>query len=262
MLLPEGFITMLKHQRQKDLVDILRSDNIISISELSGRLNASMMTIRRDLEYLEETGMIKRVHGGAVLLQSQDGQPSFHEGIEESGAEKQRIGREAAKLITPESIVFFDSGTTPLAITQNIPEGLKFTAITTGLISAVSLCNRSSASVISIGGDVHCATYTSINHIAVDMIKKFRADLAFISTKAFSFPEGSYETHLPLIEVKKAIVSVSRKVVLVADHSKFDNRALCLSIPLEDIDMIITDVKTPESVIAQLREQGKDVLVV
>jgi len=253
---------MIKNQRQNKLLELLKINNLMSVSELAEILSTSKMTIRRDLEYFEQNGMIEKIHGGAVLLKSDNGQPSFKERVIEYNTEKQRIGKEAAKLIKEGSIVFFDSGTTPLAIIENVSDNLGFTAITTGLATAIALCNKPKVNVVSIGGDIHCSSYTSINHMAVEMIKRFNADMAFISTKAFSIPEGTYELLLPLIEIKRAIVSISRKVILVADHSKFENKSLCLSIPMSSIDFIITDDKTPQLLISEIIANGKEIIVV
>lgn len=235
---------------------------MMSIADLSEKLNSSMMTVHRDLEYLEQKGIVKKVHGGAILVKSENNQPSFHERIDEYSKEKSRIGKEAAKLIKEGSIVFFDAGTTPLAVIDSIPGDLEFTAITTGLMTAIALCNKPNVNVINIGGNIHHTSYSSTNHISVELIKRFNADLAFISAKAFSLPEGTFEPLLPLIEVKRAIVSVSNKVVLLLDHSKFETRSLCLSIPIEEIHTIITDSRTPKNFIDELREMGKEVFVV
>ena len=253
---------MIKNQRQNKLLELLKINNLMSVSELAEILNTSKMTVRRDLEYFEQSGLIQKIHGGAILTKGDNVQSSFQERIVEYSTEKQRIGIEATKLIKEGSIVFFDSGTTPLAIVENIPDHLNFTAITTGLATAIALCNKPNVNVVSIGGDVHCSSYTSMNHLAVEMIEKLNADLAFISTKAFSIPEGTYESLLPLIEIKRAIVSVSKKVVLVADHSKFENKSLCLSIPMSNIDMIITDDKTPQHLIGEIENIGKEIVVV
>lgn len=253
---------MIKTQRQQSLLDLLKMNNAMSVSELAKKLGMSMMTIRRDLEYFEQNGIIEKVHGGAVLLKNDNEQPSFQERVVEYSVEKYKIGKEAAKLIKKGDIVVFDSGTTPLAIIENIPDNLEFTAITTGLITAIDLCNKPKVNVVSIGGNVHSSSFTSINYLAVDMIKRFNADMAFISTKAFSMPGGTYESLLPLIEIKRAIVSVSKKVILVADHSKFENKSLSLSIPLENIHTIITDDKTPEFVVKDLENVGKEIIVV
>lgn len=253
---------MLKTQRQKKLLDLLESNEAMSVADLSEQLNTSLMTIRRDLEYLEQKGIVKRIHGGALLVKQDTNQPSFQERLEEFGSEKLRIGRAAAELIKDGSIVFFDAGTTPLAIVEYIPQEIEFTAITTGLMTAVALCNKPNVNVISIGGNIHHTSYSSINYISIELIKRFNANMAFISTKAFSLPQGAYEAQLPLIEVKKAIVSVSNKVILLADHSKFETKSLCLSVPIDDIDMIITDKHVPEGIAEEIKKMGKEIILV
>lgn len=253
---------LLKIQRQKNLLELLSSHDVMTISDLSKKLNSSMMTIRRDLEYLEQKGIVRRMHGGALLLRQETAQPSFRERIEEFDDEKHRIGKAAAGMIREGNIVFFDAGTTPLAVVEHIPPDLEFTAVTTGLMTAVALCNKPRANVINVGGNIHATSYSATNYLAIEFIKRFHADIAFISTKAISIPEGTFEAQLPLIEVKKAIVSVSNQVVLLADHSKFESKSLCLSVPLQDIHTFITDDGIPESTIEALKKAGREVFVV
>jgi len=221
-----------------------------------------MMTIRRDLDILEKNGLVRKMHGSAVLVTNENSQPTYLERVSEYRDEKNRIGKAAADLIKAGSIVLFDAGTTPLAIIQYIPADRNFTAITTGLMTAVALCGKTAANVICIGGNVHPSSVSTINYFAIDMLNNFHADIAFISTKSVSLPDGLFETQLPLIEIKKKMVAVSDKVILLADHRKFNSKALCLSIPLQDIDMIISDVMIPESAIEQLKNLKKEFILV
>jgi DeoR/GlpR family transcriptional regulator of sugar metabolism len=253
---------MLKHERQKKLQDLLLSKEIMTVAELSCKLDASMMTIRRDIDDLDGKGIVRKIHGGAYIPKNEMEQPSFRERIGEFDAEKDRIGKAAASLIDPGDIVFFDAGTTPLYVVDHLPDELEFTAITTGLMTALALCGRSGVNVINIGGNIHKSSYSSTSHLSVEIITRFNADKAFISTKAFSFPEGTFESMLPLIEIKKAIVSVSREVILLADHSKFETKSLCLAIPLGSIGTLITDGKAPAAVTDALRSIGKKVIIV
>lgn len=94
-----------------------------------------------------------------------------------------------------------------------------------------------------------------------EMIGRFHANLAFISTKSVSLPEGPFEIQLPLIEAKRAIVAVSDKVVLLADHSMFSTKAMSLSVPVRDIDLIITDDQTPAGALTRLRELNKEYII-
>ena len=253
---------MLKDVRQKHIVELLTAQGALSIAELAVRLDASMMTIRRDLDALEQEGLVKKMHGGAVLVSGDNGQPSYHERSAERQEEKSRIGKAAAGLIKPGAVVLFDAGTTPLAVVGHIPPDLEFTAITTGLMTAAELCSSTSAAVICVGGNIHPSSYSAINYLAIDMLSRFHADIAFISTKSVLVPDGLFETQLPLIEVKRKMVSISDRAVLLADHSKFTAKAMCLSVPMKDVHTLITDDKLPADVRERLAAMGTELVVV
>lgn len=252
---------MLKSLRHKNIMELLASRGAVSISEMANSLGASMMTIRRDIDALEKSGLVRKMHGSAVLVGNETSQPSYHQRVTEFQEEKDRIGKAAAAMIKRGAIVLFDAGTTPLAVVQHIPQDLEFTAITTGLMTAAALCSRTSANVICIGGNIHQTSYSAVNYLAKEMLARFHADIAFISTKSVSLPDGLFETQLPLIEIKKAIVAASDKVVLLADHSKFSSKALCLSVPIEDINLIITDDKVPEIALEHLKAKNTEVQI-
>ena len=254
-------VKMAKNQRQEKLLLILAKKKTVKVSELIESVKFSPMTIHRDLEWLEQNGIVKRSHGDVTLIRNDAGQPSFHERISEFSHEKYIIGKRAAKLIKPGSVVFFDAGTTPLAVTDHIPDDLKFTAITTGILTAAALCGKPLINVISIGGSIHHSSYSSVNRMAVDSIQNFHADLAFISTKSVILPEGTYEPNLPLIEIKQAIVHSSDKIALLADNSKFETKSMCKAVPLEMIDTIISDSGLASRYLQQIEQSGKEMII-
>ena len=253
---------MLKEDRQEKILELLEQCNSISIADLSEQLDVSLMTVRRDLDDMDKQGLLKKVYGGAIITKNEQIQPSFFIRSVESTEEKQRIAHAAVSLISPGSIVFFDGGTTPYFVAKCIPEALSFTAITNNLMTAAELCSKPNVNVIMLGGEVHHSSFSSLNQLALAQIKSFNANLALVSTKAFSYPEGMFEAILPLIEIKKAIVAASEHVVLLLDHSKFETKSLSLSVPLSEIDEIITDAKAPRSIIDKISESGTKVTLV
>lgn len=253
---------MFKTQRHEKLIELLSKKKVMSVADLSKILNASVMTIRRDLDQLEKDNVVKRVHGGALLAKADYKQPSFDERYTQYCDEKKRIGEETAKRIRENEIIFFDAGTTTLAVAEYIPKDIKFTAITTGLLTAVALSGLPNVSVVNIGGSVHQSSYSCVNSLAVDTIRRFHADKAFISTKAFVYPLGTYEAQLSLIEVKKAMVDSSEYVILLADHSKFSGKSLCQSVDFGDIDEIITDTGLPDGIKNEILSSGKKIMLV
>jgi len=253
---------MHKSQRQLKIIELIEERDGVEVASLAELLGCSMMTIRRDLDEIEQSGQINKVHGGAVKVKSNSLQPSFANRIIESREEKEAIALQAVKLIENGSVVFFDAGTTPLYVAKCIPSDLSFTAVTNSLMTACELCKNSNVNIIILGGEVHHSSYSAVNTMSVSHATQFHADLAFISTRAISYPEGLFESMLPLIEIKKSFVDGAEKVVLLADHSKFMSKSLCLSIPFSDVDQIITDSKTDPEAIENIRNLGIAVSVV
>jgi DeoR/GlpR family transcriptional regulator of sugar metabolism len=253
---------MIKSQRQNEILKLLEKNDTMLISVLAEILNCSMMTIRRDLEEMETNSLVKKVHGGVELYKNDDIQPSFGQRVIQNPQEKRDIAKEAVKHIQRGSTVFFDAGTTPLYVAKALPAAFAFTAITNSIMTAAELCNKPNVTVIMIGGELHHSSYSAVNNIAIEEAGRFKTDLAIISTRCVSLPEGLYETTLPLIEIKKTLVKNANKVLLVADHSKFNETAMCLSVPLKEIDVVITDGGTPKDKMDQLKTLGLDVIVV
>ncbi len=253
---------MLKTQRQEKIIKLLEENNTMGVAELASALGFSMMTIRRDLEDLALNAVIKKVHGGAVLVRNDLVQPSFQERLMENSSEKTRIAIETVKRITAGSVVFFDSSTTTLSVVEHLPAQLEFTAITNCLMTALKLCDKPQVNVIMLGGEIHHSSYTAVNNIPIEQAARFNADLAIISTKAFSYPEGMFEAKLPLIEIKKQLVKCSKRVILLADYTKFESKSLCQSMRIEDIDEIITDSKAPVDILEKLKRDGIQVTIV
>ncbi len=252
---------MSKKDRISKLMEILQEEDFVSVADLAQRLGNSMMTIRRDLEPLEQKGVLKRVHGGAMLQKNEINVPSFTVRYERNMAEKSAIGKLAASLIRPESSVCFDAGTTTLAIVKKLPTPLHFTAITTGVRTSLELSQYRDVDIIQVGGSLDHGTLTICNEISAEFIKQFRADVAFLSTRAIDTGQGSFDNYLNLVGEKRALAAIAKKVVVVADHTKFDNTPLCLAVPLSDIDVLITDNKTDERHVDALRRAGVEVLV-
>lgn len=252
---------MYKSQRQAKIMELIETNDGVGVASLAELLGCSKMTIRRDLDEIGQHGLINKVHGGAVKARNNSLQPSFANRVIENREEKEAIAQEALKLVDNGSVVFFDGGTTPLFVAKSIPPELGFTAVTYSLMTACELCAKPNVNIIALGGELHHSSYSAVNSMPISQITRFHADLAFISTRAISFPEGLFESLLPLIEIKKALVARSEKVVLLADHSKFESKSLSLSIPFSEVDRIITDSRTNPEIVESIRGIGVAVTV-
>lgn len=252
---------MLKSQRQNEILKILSEKEIVMLDNLARDLNVSLVTIRRDVGEMESRGDLKKVHGGIQMLRPDAMQTAYGERVQKKAAEKAAIGKLAMELIQENDIVFFDGSTTTLAMIDHIGDTVPFTAITNSTIAALALSSKQNVNVIPIGGELHKKTLVVIGHLACEMIQEFHSNIVFTSAHSLDIEEGLSEGVLAIIDTKRCMVNCADKVVALIDHTKFNAGGLCKSIPLEDIDIVITDNKAKKQDIEALRNKGKKVLI-
>ena len=128
-------------------------------------------------------------------------------------------------------------------------------------MTAVELSDKENIQTYLIGGMLYHRT-KSIMTDSKEILAQHRADAAFISARAFRIPGGAFEHTYPLVETKRALVSIAKKVILLIDHTKCEHVSLCSSIPLNMIDVIITDNKTSPEILTKAAALKKEVIVV
>lgn len=250
----------MKKERHAKIIEILENQMVCTPGELAAQLNCSDMTIRRDLNELEAMQLIRRKHGCAFLVK--DAKPNyFHEQIDEHQYEKEAIAKAALRFIHPYSVICIDSGTTAHTISRFLPDNVPLSVITSNLMTAVELSNKENIQTCLVGGMLYHRT-KSIMTESPEALMQHPADVAFISARAFRIPGGAFEHTYPLVETKRALVSIAKKTVLLIDHTKCEHTSLCNSIPLNQIDVIITDNKTSPDIIQKAAELKKEVIVV
>ena len=250
----------MKKARHAKIIELLENRMVCTPKELSDELDCSEMTIRRDLNELEEMGLIHRKHGCAFLAKNE--KPNyFHEQIDEHLYEKEAIAKAALRFVHPYSVICIDSGTTAHTLSHFLPDNVPLSVITSNLMTAVELSSKENIQTYVVGGLLFHRT-KSIMTDSADSLTQHPADVAFISARAFRIPGGAFEHTYPLVETKKALVSIAKKTVLLIDHTKCEHTSLCNSIPLNQIDVIITDDQTSPEIIKKAAGLGKEVLVV
>lgn len=250
----------MKKNRHVKIIELLESQTVCSPFELASALHCSEMTIRRDLTELESMNLIKRKHGCAFLVKS--AKPNyFHEQLVEQQHEKEAIAKAAIRFIHPYSVICIDSGTTAHTLCRFLPDNIPLSVITSNLMTAVELAGKENIQTYVIGGMLyHRARSLMID--AKDALEQHPADIAFISARAFRIPGGAFEHTYPLVETKRALSSIAKKVVLLIDHTKCEHTSLCNSIPLNQIDTIITDNQTSTEIIKKAVGLKKEVIIV
>ncbi|MBQ9359062.1 MAG: DeoR/GlpR transcriptional regulator [Abditibacteriota bacterium] len=253
----------MKRERQDLILKILKEHGVIKVVDLVPRFSNSVMTLRRDLDELEERGLVTRVHGGAVLSKENNDnlyQPSFQRRMDEHLKEKRLIGQKAAQLVQPGDIIILDAGSTPYVMMDYLKSEMPFALITPGLLTATRALEFKQANIINIGGEIHKSSYSSVGINAIKNIEQYHAHKAFISTKAFNLPLGCYEADMQLIEIKRSIVRSAEQVILLADHTKFNSISLSPSVAVSEIDTIITNENANPEVINELERRNINIV--
>ncbi|OON86846.1 hypothetical protein BXO88_06180 [Oribacterium sp. C9] len=238
---------MIKLERQNYIMDKLLTEGSILIVNLCKDLNCSDQTIRRDLQEMEEAGKLKRTHGGAYLISSEDdkGAPiSLRAQLIPD--EKRHIGIIAAhNFIQPDDIIMIDSSTTCLSLAETIINMHIPVTIITNSHNIVSLFNKNNmtAKLIVIGGIYKERSRSFVGPTAISQIQGFYADKAFISCSALDQNLGMLDSYIQQKYVREAMLTHSKKRYLLADNTKFDDDGNFLIHDFSILDGIITNSK-------------------
>ena len=216
---------MINNQRGQKILKILEMNPEIRVPELSKALGVSEATIRRDLDKLEESGQVERVHGGALLIEQAAYEPPVLHRIDDLADEKRRIGRAAADLIQSGDSVFIGSGTTTLEVANNLIGKKNLTVVTNALTVLNALAQLDGISVISTGGLLRASELSFIGHISELALGEVRVDKAIIGIPALDIEAGLTNDYLPEVMTDRTIINMAAELVVVADHSKFGKAA-------------------------------------
>ena len=228
---------MIVDERRSKILQIAEELGFVSLQRLVTEVGASESTIRRDLEFLDRSGQIQRTRGGASYLV--DSLSDFDSRRSRASQEKQLIARRTADLISPGETVLLDGGTTTLEVARHLT-GKTLQVLTNSLPIASLLMNRPEIELIFIGGYVYPRTGVALGEQSVEALKKMHASRLVMSTGGIT-ADGLFNSNALLVETERQMIRAADRVTLVADSSKFGQRALSHLCPLSDVDEIVTD---------------------
>lgn len=228
---------MIVDERRSIILKITEESGFVSLQRLVAEVDASESTIRRDLEYLDAIGQIQRTRGGASFVG--DSLSDFDARKSRASDEKQQIARRTADLICSGETVLLDGGTTTLEVARYLT-GKSLQILTNSLPIASLLMNRPEIELIFIGGYVYPKTGVALGEQAVEALRKMHAGRLVMSTGGIT-AEGLFNSNALLVDTERQMIRTADRVTLVADSSKFGQRALAMLCPLTDVHEIVTD---------------------
>lgn len=215
----------------------------VRLTELSEAFLVSEMTVRRDLDVLEREGLIERVHGGAVLAQSSTEEPGFEKKALRQQPEKSAIAEKAAELVKPGAAIALSAGTTTWALAHCLARVDQITVVTNSMNvwHEFRRDERSGSTVILTGGEFHTPSDALVGPTANAAIRSLYFDVLFLGVHGFDPVAGLTTPNISEAETNRAFISRCRKLVVVADHTKWRTTGLCSMAALGDVDILISD---------------------
>jgi len=250
-------------ERRKKIINLLQRNKFITINELNSILKTSKITIRRDLNYLSEKGSIKKIQGGAAVLRTKEHEPPYIVRFLDMKKEKEIIGAYAASIIKENEIISIDVGSTLLELAKNIPKENNIKVITNWLPIINILANmRYLAEVFILGGRVNLNELSVVSDLTSKTLDTFNIDIAFIGVGGISPEIGFTDYNIEEIEIKKQFIKGAKKVIILADHSKFGRLAHLKIGNLQLADQIITSEGLNDEDKIKIEECGVKVKIV
>lgn len=250
------------NERQKLINDYIQSKNEVTLSELKKLVpDVSEMTIRRDLEVLENAGRIVRVHGGARSVKAINMlvEDAFAKRYTANVDKKRIIVEKAISFIEDNNSVYLDAGSTTMMLAEMIPDK-KLLISTCGLNIAAELLKHKNSSVNLIGGEVSKNSISTYGPTARMAIENLNVDVAFVASTAFSKKNGFTCGNIYDCEIKREILKRATFKIMLMDSSKIGNMMPYTFANASDIDVLITDDGIPEELHNFFAENGTKVL--
>ena len=252
---------MMSEERRTQILQIVRSKGRAKVNELAHRFSTSAVTIRNDLNELHQRGLVLRSHGGAVLPETILRESPVNERLKSHVDEKRRIGAVAASLIQDGETIILDSGTTTLEIARQIKNKQGLQVITNGVNVAAELLDARGIQTFIVGGTVRGDSASIVGRSTEELFEQFSADKLFLSGAGCDPDFGVSGANVDETMVNRAMLRISREIILVADASKFSKRGMARIAPFSEIDTVISDSSLRVEMQEKLRSLGCNLIM-
>ncbi|MGO1837954.1 MAG: DeoR/GlpR family DNA-binding transcription regulator [Candidatus Microbacterium stercoravium] len=268
MVGPEGTVAadsaMSRQSRQTDrrnaITEAVMAAGSIRITDLAERFDISTMTVHRDLDELASRGLLRKDRGVATALSTGLVESSDVYRASREISEKRALALAALDFIEPGQAIMLDDSTSTLHLVPPLHDKRPLTVITNTLTVMNELRSVTGITLLGLGGQYYnwCSSY--MGRITTGTISGLRADVLVMSTSAITDGVAFHQT-METVDVKRAMFDAASRRILLADHTKFDKRALHAMQPLADFDAVIVDAATDARHLDEMRQMGVNVIV-
>ena len=249
---------MVKEERLQIIINTLDKDSKVRLDALSALLNVSEDTVRRDIKELDSQGLLRAVRGGAI---SRSPIPQHYRDREKYNQQhKQAIANKALQFLKDGQVVFFDGGTSVVALATILPADLKITIITNSFPVANILEDHPSAEVIFAGGRLQKTAFTTIGQETIDTFKKVRADICMLGICSLHHSMGITSIIYEDAQLNNIMISQAQKTIALSALEKINTVEPYYVCPVDDVDVIITETDPDNAILVPYKNLGIEVI--
>ena len=249
---------MLKEERQQLILEKLGTDKKVTLVDLGQILNVSYDSVRRDVIELEDRGLLKKVHGGAIAHSYLSMKASKGLGI--VNTEFVTIAKKALKLIENNKIILMDGGTTNFYIAEQLPKNLEVTIVTNNPHLATALSEHPKIEVILLGGSLYKRYQITIGSKTIQDLEHIQADFYFMGINSISVESGLAIRHYEESILKQKMMSVSRKTITCVLEEKINREEHYKVCNFTDLDYLITSLNPADEQLKNFKHKGVEIL--
>lgn len=252
---------MLAPERHEYILNTLKSKKTVQVSHLTHALHVSSETVRRDLEYLEKEGLLRRVHGGAALVKLDTTQDFFDSRVTKNSSLKNEIAQKALAYVSEGYSLALDCSTTSLAFARLLRENFHALTIVTNSTEIINaLVGMKSYRIIQCGGTFNHDERACFGTQALELVHSLNLDVAFLGVGGISIQEGLTENYFEGAAMLQAFLQAAQQKIVLADHTKFDTATFVKVCDLNDVDCIITDSELKPKTFERYRSLGVEII--
>ena len=249
---------MVKEERLQIIIDTLEKDSKVRLDQLSGLLKVSEDTVRRDIKELDTQGLLRAVRGGAIARSPSP--QHYREREKYNQQHKQTIAAKALQFLKDGQVVFFDGGTSVVALAAALPKDLKITIITNSFPVANILEDHPGAEVIFAGGKLHKTAFTTMGQETIDTFRKVRADICMLGICSLHHSMGITSMIYEDAQLNNTMINQAQKTVALSALEKINTVEPYYVCPVTDVDVIITETEPDSAALDAYRHLGIEVV--
>lgn len=258
---------MLAFERQNKIIEILETSHLIKVDEIAESFGVTPTTIRRDINELKKSGVVNKIHGGAILSENRGNlyleETKFKNKKEHNLFIKNKIASEGSKLVKNGMTVYLDAGTTNLQLALMLKNSnLNLIIVTNDLNIASKIYEKKEFKIIFLGGEIECLTGASIGLGAIESAQNINFDLAFFGASVIDENLNILSPEEKRVKLKNVILKNSAENVLLVDSEKFGKKSIYKVFNLTDLSHVITDYEFSKKKIEILSEKNVKVIKV